>query len=157
MLKSEAFDYGEVAEALVEAISTLTGGKALIEANSNGEQPDYPFCTYSIISPYIPITFDVVQSEAFEAVFSLTWHDVSGLNVLNLANRTNKWFRSFRGRDFLFQKNIIVVDVRMDGQRDDLISIEYERKAGLDIRLRLNDSFIDEVESIDTFEINNEN
>ncbi|KMT62656.1 hypothetical protein X559_0939 [Paenilisteria newyorkensis] len=57
----------------------------------------------------------------------------------------------------MFQKNIIVVDVKMDGQRDDLISIEYERKAGLDIRLRLNDSFIDEVESIDEFSINNEN
>lgn len=157
MSENRGYDYSDLATALVEAISILSDGKPLIESNSNGEQPNYPFCTYSIINPFLGITSDVVQNKAFEAVISLTWYDDSAINVLNLANRTNKWFRSFQGRDFLFQKNIIVVDVKMDGQRDDLISIEYERKAGLDIRLRLNDSFIDEVESIDEFSINNEN
>lgn len=157
MSSNTGYDYSDLVTALVEAVSSLSDGKPLIESNSNGEQPDYPFCTYSIINPFLRITTDVVQNETFEAVISLTWHDDSAINVLNLANRTNKWFRSFIGRDFLFQKNIIVVDVKMDGQRDDLISIEYERKAGLDIRLRLNDSFIDEVESIDEFSISNEN
>ncbi|HAM2187601.1 TPA: hypothetical protein H9347_002795 [Listeria monocytogenes] len=155
---NQGYDYGTLVNTLIKAISELSGGLQLIESASGGEQPEYPFCQYTITSPYIAISPDVVEGEQFEIVISLTWRGLSGHQVLNLANTTNKYFRSQEGR-FFMQENggIIVVSVQNSGLRDTFISIEYERSAGIDLRLRVADSYSSEVQEIENISFTNEN
>lgn len=155
-MTANSFDYSELIGTLAEAISKLSGGKQLIESSTSGEAPDYPYCQYTITSPFDPITWDIVDYEMFEVGVSLTWRGLSGHEVLNLANRTNKWFRSQEGLFFMKEKGIVVVDINNDGLRDTLISIEYERMAGLDIKFRVRDSYVQDVQKIENFSIGNE-
>lgn len=118
--------------------------------------PEYPFCQYTYTSAHKRITWDIVDNEIFEVVVSLTWRGLSGHEVLNLANATNKWFRSQEGRFFMQENDIVVVDVLNFGLRDTLISIEYERMAGLDLRLRVRDPYTQEIDEIDAVSIDNQ-
>ncbi|WP_270995631.1 phage neck terminator protein [Listeria seeligeri] len=158
MPNNPGYDFGNLVNTLIKAISELSGGLQLIESASGGEQPEYPFCQYTITSPYIAISPDVVEGEQFEIVISLTWRGLSGHQVLNLANTTNKYFRSQEGR-FFMRKNggIVVVSVQNSGLRDTFISIEYERSAGIDLRLRVADSYSSEVQKIENISFTNEN
>lgn len=147
-----SYDYRQLANNLAQAINMATNC-VLIESNSVGDQPQYPFATYTITSPYIAITRDITDNECFEVVVSLTFHGDSGLDVLNLASRTNKWFRSFKGQCFLEGNGIIVVSVGATGSRDTFFTVDYERVAGLDIKLRVQDDYVDEIETIDSIVI----
>jgi len=150
-----SYDYRHLANVLAEAVESATDCK-LIESNSLGKQLTYPFCTYTFTSPYIAITKDIVEEELFEATISLTWRTESSLDVLNLANKANKYFRSFAGRESLRSKGVVIVSVGATGPRDTLFTLDYERTAGLDLRLRLKDSFIDEtIENIDSVIVSN--
>ena len=145
---------------MIPIIAYVSDGRPLIEHNSVGDMPDYPFCTYQITSPYIPITSDVVENEQFELVVSFTWHGQSSLDMLNFAMRTNKYFRSPQGTETLSKKDIVASQVSNYGARDNFISIDYERSAGLDVRFRVSDNYVDAysgtIENI-VFENENEN
>lgn len=147
------FNYTVVTSALIKAVRTATG-YLLIESNSAGEQPPYPFCSYTITSPKIDVEREIENAQ-FEIVVSLTWHGTSSVGVLNLAKTTESYFKSTKGRDELGTKGIVVVDVTLDGSRDDFLSIDYERKAGLDVHLRVRETFIDDTEPIRDINIKN--
>ncbi|KRN62445.1 phage neck terminator protein [Carnobacterium maltaromaticum] len=146
------YDYKELIDFLIESVS-LFSGKELIESNTIGDIPDYPYCAYTIISPYISITSDIVTGEQFECVVSLTWHCLSGLEALSLTAKTNKYFRTFEAKQRLEEKNIIFVSYSSSGQRDNFLSIEYERLAGCDLRFRLTDSYKDDELEIENIEL----
>lgn len=138
------YDYRVFIDNMIPIISTISGGRPLIEQSSAGDIPAYPFCTYQITSPYLPITSDLVAKEQFELVVSFTWHGKSSLDMLNLAMRTNKYFRSGEASEILSKKNVTVSKVSNYGARDNFISIDYERSAGLDVRFRVSDNYVDE-------------
>lgn len=153
----QGFNYSKLIGTLINAINEFSG-RDLIESSSAGEPPEYPYCQYTITSPYLSITSDVVEGEVFETVVSLTWRSLSGQEVLNLAGQTNKFFRSQAGRLFMQENgNHVVVDVTNTGMRDTFISIEYERMAGVDLRLRVQDEFMDPIDRIENIEISNTN
>lgn len=128
---------------MIPVIASVSDDRPLIERSSIGDMPDYPFCTYQITSPYIPITSDVVDNEQFELVVSFTWHGQSALDMLDLAMKTNKYFRSAEGTETLKEKNIVVSQVSNYGSRDNFITIDYERSSGLDVRFRVSDNYAD--------------
>lgn len=141
---SESYDYRLFIDEVAKEIAKASNNKPLIESNSSGDQPDFPFCTYTIISPYLPITQDIVENELFEVVVSFIWHDTSGLDVLNMATKTNKHFRSFECSEALAEQGIAVVKTTNSGQRDNFISFDYERLAGFDVRFRVRDKYVEE-------------
>lgn len=149
------FDYTTVTSALIKAIKDSTG-YPLIAGNSSGEQPPYPFCTFTFTSPEIEIE-RFYEGALFEIVVSLTWHDTSQIGVLNLAKKSENYFRSTRGKKTLSDNGIAIADILNSSSRDNFISIDYERTAGFDLRLRVRDTFVDDVESIQGFKINNNN
>lgn len=155
-MSSESFDYSKLTSTLIQAIYTASNGRHLIESASVGEMPKYPFCQYTYTSPHRAITSDIVDNEVFEIIVSLTWRGLSGHEVLNLANVTNKWFRSQKGRFFMQENDVVVVDVLNYGLRDTLISIEYERMAGLDLRLRVRDPYTQDIDEIESMSIDNQ-
>ena len=146
------YDYTELVDTLIEVVKTTTG-LVLIESNSAGKQPDYSFWFYSFTSPYIPITNDVVNGEVFECVISLTNHSLSSLESLNYATLLHKKLREFDSRMAFYDKNITVVSTGKIGKRDSLISIEYERTTGFDLRLRIKDQFKETIPNMENIEI----
>lgn len=148
----EYFDYTVITSSLIKAVLTLTSYPC-IEANSTGEQPPYPFSTFTITSPKITIQHDD-NNAPFELTVSLTWHDTSSLSVLNLAKKCESFFKSSEGRTIFAEKNVVIVDVMDFDRRDNFISIEYERSAGFDISMRVQDPHIDDVANIDNIQIN---
>ena len=126
----------------------------LIESNSSGSQPTFPFATYTIIDPFIAIQFEDSENEPFECVISITLHDDSSLDVLNLATKLRKSFateknlRKFRGL------GIVIVSLEPTASRDTMLTIDYERLAGFDLRVRTHDSFVDDTkEPIDNINL----
>ncbi|MED4455906.1 LIC_12616 family protein [Metabacillus fastidiosus] len=141
------FDYKIITSSLIKAVRTLTG-KPCIEANGTGEQPEYPFATFTITSPKIAIQQDDNNAQ-FEITVSLTWHDESTLSVLNLAKQCESFFKSTEGRKIFAEKGVVIVDVTDFDRRDNFISIEYERTAGFDIMMRVLDPHVDNVAGIE--------
>lgn len=146
------FDYKVVTSSLIKAVRTLTGYPC-IEANGTGEQPAYPFATFTITSPKITIQHDD-DNAPFELTVSLTWHDESSLSVLNLAKKCESFFKSTKGRTLFAEKDIVIVDVLGFDRRDNFISIEYERMAGFDIFMRVIDPHADDIENIEQIQVN---
>lgn len=152
MLLAEYFDYKVITSSLIKAVRTLTSYPC-IEANSTGEQPAYPFATFTITSPKITYERDNDNAQ-FEVVVSLTWHDESSLSVLNLAKKCESYFKSSAGRDLFSQKDVVIVDVSNFDRRDNFISIEYERSAGFDITMRVRDVYGDNIVPIEQIILN---
>lgn len=124
-----------------------------VEANSTGDQPSYPFATFTITSPKITIQHDD-DNAPFELTVSLTWHDTSSLSVLNLAKKCESFFKSSAGRAVFAEKGVVIVDVTDFDRRDNFLSIEYERSAGFDVLMRVQDPYADEIEGIENIQIN---
>lgn len=150
------FDYKIITSSLIKAVKTLTGYPC-IEANGTGDQPKYPFATFTITSPHIQIQQDENQNAPFEAVVSFTWHDESSLSVLNLAKKCHSFFGSTKGRGIFAEKGVVIVGMTDFDKRDNFISIEYERSAGFDIMMRVRDVFVDDVDGIEKIELNGGN
>lgn len=149
---SNDFDYTTVTSALIKAIKDGTG-YPLIAENSAGDPPPYPYCSYTITSPKIDIERDY-EGAIFELVVSLTWHGTSSVGVLNLAKKAESYLKSSQGRKALSDKGIVIVSTSGFTSRDNFISIDYERMAGFDVQLRVRDTYVDDVEPIEGFKIN---
>lgn len=141
------FDYKIITSSLIKAVKQATG-VVCIEGNSRAQQPPYPFATFTITSPRVVNQHDAEGSQ-FEVVVSLTYHDSSSISVLNLAKRCESFFGSHNGRTIFSEKNVVVVDIDNFDKRDNFISIDFERTAGFDVTLRVAETFVDDVPSID--------
>lgn len=146
------YDYGLLAENLINLVEVATE-KELIEDATTGPQPERPFFSYSIPSPYLPITVDIVDNEQFELVVSLKCHTDSTIQGLNLATKLRKYLTSFEGKLLLKEKDMILVSITKVGKRDNFISIEYERLTGFDVRFRVRDAYVDKVQEIENIDI----
>jgi len=145
------FDYTVISSSLIKAVRLLTSYPC-IEANGSGEQPPWPFATFTISTPKITIQQDDANAP-FELVVSLTWHDQSSMSVLNLAKKCESYFKSADGRNLFAEKGIVLVDVMGFDRRDNFISINYERMAGFDIRMRVVDPHEENIIPIEKIEI----
>lgn len=96
-MTANSFDYSEFIETLAEAIFKLSAGKQLIESSSSGEAPDYPYCQYTITSPFNPITWDIVDYEMFEVGVSLTWRGFLAMKCSTLLIAQTNGFAPKRG------------------------------------------------------------
>lgn len=148
-------DYQNALEAVIRHIVDGTGHKVILE-NQSATQPPYPFCTYSIPSPYLPQRTDYLgdaMGESVEFVVSLTWHSKSNYEALQLATQTVALFKSLGGRQVMGDAGLTVV--RIDGftNRDTFITILTERRYGFDLRLRTYASNIRPLEDITSVEV----
>lgn len=147
MLLTNYFDYRVITSSIIKAVKTITG-LPCIESSSAGKQPPYPFATFTITNPQIINQHDAEGSQ-FEVVVSLTYHDSSSISVLNLAKMTESFFGSDKGRKLFNEKAIAVVRTENANKRDNFISIDFERSAGFDVRLRVAETFVDDIPNID--------
>ncbi|GGA31091.1 phage neck terminator protein [Psychrobacillus lasiicapitis] len=120
--------------------------KNVIQAETTGKQPPYPFVTIKQTTQAIGIGFSAVFTgdgtqtihQDYEMVLSLTVHSESIEETTNLANKARNYFLG-KGTIELSDAYIAIVDVLPATNRDVFLNIEYERRVGFDVRLRVRD------------------
>lgn len=150
-------DYTHAMTALLGHIRAGTGKLVLLDA-TNTPQTAYPFCTYSIPSPYLPQRTDYIgdeMGEVIEFVVSLTWHSKNNMEALGFAQQTATLLKTLKGRQVLGDAGLTVV--RLDGftNRDTFLTIDTERRYGFDVRLRTYAKTVQPMEDIARIEIGN--
>lgn len=149
-------DYKRIKRVMVGHINSFTGREVVLQA-SNDPQPAYPFCSYTITSPYLPVSrafegLDMVED--VEMVFSLTWHSQDATEAQELAHKTAMAFKTQAGTTALADSHIAVVRVEGFQNRDTFLTIDSERRVGFDVRIRIRHIETDEsLETIETVEV----
>lgn len=133
-------DYSTINAALISAIKSRLNYPVIV-ANGSGTQPAYPFCTFIVITPYLPIGAGELSAEALtehvEIVLSFTWHTTSHAQALNLAMQTATLFKLASTRQKLGDQGIVVVSTTNSSSRDTFLTVDTERNAGFDLRIRV--------------------
>lgn len=132
-------DYEAIKRTIIGHIKSNTGHEVVLQA-SNAPQPAYPFCSYTITSPYLPVSNAEVGAnivEDVEMVFSLTWHSQSATEAQGLAHQTAMLFKMRYAVQMLGDANISVVRLEGFQNRDTFLTIDSERRVGLDVRIRI--------------------
>ncbi|MGE7880148.1 phage neck terminator protein [Peribacillus muralis] len=126
------------------------------EQEAASKQPKYPFFTYSIISPYLNAKVfreGNVQIEEVEIVISFTFYSLKSFEVMSLAQRSATMLKSTATRQILYDKGVTVVRIDDLNKRDNFISIQTERRAGFDLRIRIRHSETKSFDHIETITI----
>lgn len=132
-------DYENIKRVIISHIRNNTGHLIILQA-SNDKQPVYPFCAYTLTSPYLPkasAEIDGQLIEDVEIVFSFTWHSDNATEVQALSHKTAMLFRLSQHRQVLSDQGVVFVKIEGIQSRDTFISVDNERRYGLDVRFRV--------------------
>lgn len=131
----------------------------VIQSSTIGDMPKYPFITYTVTSPYLKVGFDEEYTEEvnstyqnrhvlhYERVFSFTIVSKDEDEAMDLCVKAIRYF-SNDGVLELKDKNIVIVEITNVAARDNFITIDYDRRYGFDVRIRLADEEVRETEDI---------
>lgn len=133
----------------------------VIQAETTGKQPPYPFITIKQTSPAIGVGIPAIFTGAgtqtieqdYEMVLSLTAHSDAIESATDLANKARNYFLG-KGTVELSDAYIAIVDVLPATNRDVFLTIEYERRIGFDVRLRVRDTETYNIDVIEKVTIN---
>ena len=131
-----------------------------ITAETTAKQPDYPFLAMKFttagqglgqVTETVEGNTTGVIEQDIELVVSITCHATDIAEAHDLAQKARAYFLG-KGNIDLSDVNITVVEALAITNRDVFLNIEYERRYGFDVRLRVRgrESFeTDVIESID--------
>lgn len=135
--------------------------KNVIQAETTGKQPPYPFVaikqTTQAIGVGFPTSFtgDGIQTihQDYEMVLSLTIHSDVIEEATNVANKARNYFLG-KGAIDLSDAYIAIEDVLPATNRDVFLNVEYERRVGFDVRLRVRDTETYNIDVIEKVTVN---
>ena len=135
----------EIRQPIIRGLRANTGANVVM-ADTTEKQPDYPFITikFTLSGEGIGQATDYFDSDAetqtteqdMELVMSVTCLGDDVAVAHDLANKARSYFLG-RGHLDLADEHIAVVDVMPITNRDVFLNIEYERRYGFDVRLRV--------------------
>lgn len=137
----------EIRDKLVSGLHAFMN-LLVVQQSSIGDQPTYPFITYSVTSPYLQLgqperytqEIDGVicdkSKEHYEQVYSFTVASKDEDEAMDLCLKASQYFK-FYGTYELSESNIAVVKISNISARDNMITINYERRYGFDVRIRV--------------------
>jgi len=144
----QSYDYAKLMAVIIKGIKEQTG-VTCIEANSTGKIPPYPFFTWDFITAHQSIGFtDNVDEEVFEASIMFEAHAQQTTQALNLASQVRKLFETNYFDTLSADNNFYVIDTGDITDTNNAISMQVERRAGVQVNLRIKDSFHDDVPEI---------
>lgn len=143
-------------------LSTYVDGM-VIQAETTGKQPPYPFIAIKQTIQAIGVGHPTISNNGnlqtieqdYEMVLSLTAHGSNIESATNLANKARNYFLG-KGTTDLSDAYIAIVDVLVATNRDVFLNIEYERRVGFDVRLRVRDTETYTIDMIEQITINTE-
>ena len=136
-------DYENIRQIIVSGLRDYLGC-AVIRSNQNAEPPSYPYCSYTIITPKSNNSGtwqkhdDGVDRKAILQTWSLTFLSDNNDESVELANKANEWLDNV-GTTYLNDNDVIIQSVGPVGNRDNILTIEYEYRNGFDVVLWLYD------------------
>ena len=131
----------------------------VIQSSTIGDRPKYPLITYTVTSPYLRLGQDEEYIEEvnstiqnrhvlhYERVFSFTIASRDEDEAMDLCMKAIQYFRN-DGVLELKDKGIVIVEISNVTARDNFITIDYDRRYGFDVRIRLADEEIRETSEI---------
>lgn len=131
-----------IVESLKDYLSTEFRPCEIVRQNQIAEVPPYPYVSYTITTPVsmsggtYSVSEDGRQYKQMEQTWSFTVQSDDQDEALNLAIRMHDFF-SLVGLTKLADNDIVVHRVRDVTTRDNLISIQYEYRNGLDVTFGL--------------------
>ncbi|MCL0312790.1 hypothetical protein M2S00_06685 [Apilactobacillus sp. TMW 2.2459] len=155
----QAFDYNELMAKINDKMDEKMGYSAFPQG-SQGEAEEYPFFTYEIINAHMGIgATDNVSGEVFEMLIEYDAHvsDVASSDddmfagstgAATLANNLRKFFTISDISNWAFLNGFPIIDISDVTDTTNIISMQVERSAGFQVRLRIKDTFKDEKEYI---------
>ena len=131
-----------ITEGLKHYLSTPTRECEIVRQNQIAKVPAYPYVAYTVVNPVVQ--FGGTLSEADDGTMYRTVQQTWSFTVqsddqdeaLNLAIKIHSFFTS-AGIVYLDDGDISVFRVGGISSRDNLLSIEYEHRNGLDVTLGL--------------------
>ncbi len=131
----------------------------VIQSSTIGDMPKYPFISYTVTSPYLRLGQDEEYTEEvnstyqnrhvlhYERVFSFTIVSKDEDEAMDKCMQAIRYFRN-DGVLELKDKGITIVEISNVQARDNFITIDYDRRYGFDVRIRLADEEVRETEEI---------
>lgn len=152
---TDTYDYRELIRPLIAVLKDKTGAK-VYESSFEGRQPKDPFLTYEPITPYIPLSVDVVDDEIWECTWSIDAVADDMIKAMSLAQKALKVLRT-QEASLTFEDVGIYLVEEGQAERRDVPYIEgvQKHRVGFDIRIRVQDHFTDDVQTIDSIEQEN--
>lgn len=143
-------DYKLIMSSIIKIIKADTG-KPVVPQNNTNDMPAYPFCTYTITSPYLSVSSsyeDETLNETVEMVISLTWCAKDLFEAATYTQRTAAGLKHQKNRQILTENGITIVKCLNFGNRDTFLSIDTEFRNGFDLRIRVSSSDTREMDFI---------
>lgn len=132
-------DYKNIITRINKIIRDETG-RAVVPQNNTNELPKYPFCTYTITSPYLAVSSSYeyeTLNEQVEIVISFTWCAKDTFDAATYTQRTAAALKHQKNRQILTENGITIVKCLNFGSRDTFLSIDTEYRNGFDLRIRV--------------------
>lgn len=150
----QPYDYSQLMAVICKAIKDKTGTPC-VEANSVGPKPNYPFFTWDFVNAHQDIgSTDNTDEEVFEASIMFEAHSESATQALNLASWVRKLFATEYMDQLSAQNSFYVIERGDITDTNNIISVQIERRAGVQVDLRIKDTFKDDITPIETIELN---
>ena len=156
-------DYQVIRNTIISRLHKALGMPVIL-SDQTGERPAFPFVSYTVTSPYLPLggpiktilTADGMPYELttyqIEIVFSFTAHDAAADGAITTALKMVDYYQRTAQTE-LASAGIVIVNVSDVQNRDQILVMEYERRSGLDVRFRVIDQTIGPAEIIETADI----
>ena len=138
----------EIEKVIIQGLEDYLGEPnrpcPVILANLNTPIPDYPYVAYTVTQRVVSnnglygIMSDGRRVKQYDCVISFTVQSDDIDEVAELAIRMVRWFNAV-GIVYLSDNEIAVKNVGTVTNRDNLISVEYEYRQGLDVTFTLLD------------------
>ncbi|MCM6799373.1 hypothetical protein NE303_02625 [Levilactobacillus brevis] len=152
-----SFEYGALADVLIDEVKELVGCD-LVEQDFAGPQRAYPFFTYKITTPYIKDMEQMNSGEMFDLTVSMACCSDNSIKAQDLAMKLFKNLKSDNVRRKLrTDYDIVIADVDSFDNRSVFQSVNYERRIGFDLHLRVVDGFHEDIPTIDKINLDNTN
>lgn len=133
----------------------------VIRANQTAPAPPYPYVSYTVTSPVISnkgtygLYDDGVERKPVKQIWSFTAQSDDSTESMTLALKVQNWFDR-KGRVYLKDNFIVVRNVSEISNRDNLLTIEYEYRNGIDVTFSLMDEIVLNDEYIEKINIKKE-
>ena len=129
----------QIRKTMLSLLEEYTGCKT-IPANTTKNMPAYPYISFSLINISTKkgtySVYEDVKAMPESLKYSFTVQSDDELEALMLAMKVKDFFEEAK-RQELADNDIIVADVGGITPRDNLLTIEYEYRKGLDVTLSL--------------------
>lgn len=131
----------------------------VILANQHAPIPAYPYVSFTVTTPVVinkgsyGTEYDGVFYKPVKQVWSFTVQSDYTDQCMEIALKLHDWF-SLVGITYLQDNEIVIERLENIGNRDNLITIQYEYRRGFDVTFVLMDEITHDFETIETIDIN---